>query len=160
MTWPSSRRCCSDASWLCPGVASGRQAIFALPIASRTGRLRMLWRDFVLWRRSIDYLEAIPEAPQPSPGGRGRGADILQYPTAYHRKSEAPQLKPVPKAASRHRSPRLMRPSWRASCRRMGTEAAEVLPYLWIFTGTFEAGMLRLSATASRMRTFAWWNRK
>ena len=42
----------------------------------------------------------------------------------------------------------------------LGTEAAEVLPYLWMFTGTFEAGILRLSATASRMRTFAWWNRK
>src|SRR5215831_11625430 len=104
----------------------------------------------------MGYLEAIPEAPQPSPGGRGREAGILQYPTAYHRKSEAPQLKPVPNAASRHRSPRLMRPSCRVSCRRMGTEAAEVLPYLWMFTGSLEAGILRLSAMASRIRTLAW----
>src|SRR6187200_162156 len=65
--------------------------------------------------------------------GRGgeEGKSICSESDVYHRKSEAPQLKPVPNAASRHRSPRLMRPSWRDSCRRMGTEAAEVLPYLW-----------------------------
>src|SRR5438093_7354932 len=111
----------------------------------------------------MGYLEAMSEAPHPNPLAEGEGEEgigMFSGADVYHRKSEAPQLKPVPNAASRHRSPRLIRPSWRDSCRRMGTEAAEVLPYLWMFTGTFEAGILRLSATASRMRTFAWWNRK
>src|SRR5262252_3852100 len=83
-------------------------------------------------------------------------AGAIAVRSTYQRSRDAPQLKPVPNAASKHRSPRLIRPSWRVSCRRMGTEAAEVLPYLWMFTGSLEAGMLRLSAMESRIRTLAW----
>jgi hypothetical protein len=35
----------------------------------------MLWRDFVLWRRSMGYLEAILEAPHPDPLPEGEGEE-------------------------------------------------------------------------------------
>ena len=42
----------------------------------------MLWRDFVLWRRSMGYLEALSETPHPNPlpeGEEGGWCTPLQY---------------------------------------------------------------------------------
>ena len=50
----------------------------------------------------------------------------------YQRIAALPHIKPLPKAASTTRSPSFILPSSQASQRPMGTEAAVVLPYLWI----------------------------
>ena len=42
----------------------------------------------------------------------------------------------------------------------MGTEAADVFPYLCTLLNSLCSGILAYSAIASRMRWFAWWNRK
>ena len=43
---------------------------------------------------------------------------------------------------------------------QMGTEAAEVFPYLCTLLNVLCSGILAYSAIASRIRWFAWWNRK
>ena len=53
-------------------------------------------------------------------------------------------------------SPTWTRPSLTASARAIGTEAADVFPYLSRFTNIRSIGRPRPLATASTMRTFAW----
>ena len=73
----------------------------------------------------------------------------------YIRTSAAPQVKPPPKATRRTLSPRRMRPTASASQSAIGIEAAEVLPYRWIFTKTFSGGKRKRFATPSMIRTLA-----
>ena len=54
----------------------------------------------------------------------------------YQRTSAAPHVKPAPNAVSTSRSPLCSRPSFTASSRARGMEAAVVLPYFWMLLKT------------------------
>ena len=76
--------------------------------------------------------------------------------SAVHSIATAPEVKPAPKATMTMLSPTLTRPSLTASASAIGTDAAEVLPYLSRLTNIRSIGRSRPLATASMIRMFAW----
>ena len=76
--------------------------------------------------------------------------------SAVHSMATAPDVKPAPNATMTMRSPILMRPPLTASASAMGTDAAEVFPYLSRFTNIRSIGRSRPLATASMIRMLAW----
>ena len=76
--------------------------------------------------------------------------------SAVHSIVTAPLVKPAPNATIVTLSPTLTRPSFTASARAIGTDAAEVLPYLSRLMNILSIGRSRPFATASMIRTFAW----
>ena len=65
-------------------------------------------------------------------------------------------MKPAPNATIATLSPTLTRPSLTASASAIGTDAADVLPYLSRLTNILSIGRSRPLATASMIRMFAW----
>ena len=75
--------------------------------------------------------------------------------SAVHSIVTAPEVNPAPKATMVIRSPTSMRPSLTASAIAIGTEAAEVLPYLSTFVNIRSIDRFRPLATASMIRMLA-----
>ena len=73
-----------------------------------------------------------------------------------HSTTAAPQLRPPPKPASTSLLPSCTSPCSTASQRAMGTDAAEVLPYLSTLVNSFSGGKPSASAADWMMRMFAW----
>ena len=65
-------------------------------------------------------------------------------------------MKPAPNATIVTLSPTLTRPSLTASASAIGTDAADVFPYLSRLTNIFSIGRSRPFATASMIRMLAW----
>ena len=76
--------------------------------------------------------------------------------SAVHSMATAPEVKPAPKATMTIWSPTLTRPSLTASASAIGTDAADVLPYLSRLTNILSIGRSRPLATDSMMRMLAW----
>ena len=76
--------------------------------------------------------------------------------SAVHSIATAPDVNPAPNATITILSPTATRPSLTASASAIGTDAAEVLPYLSRLTNMRSIGRSRPLATASMMRMFAW----
>ena len=91
-------------------------------------------------------------------GGKlsGTGLEACFNPPHHHRMRADAQVNPAPKAPNITKPPSLIRPWRTASSKAMGIEAADVFPYRSRFSITFYGGSPRRSATALRMRPFAW----
>ena len=91
-----------------------------------------------------------------SSGATAASPAIPRAGSAVHWIVTAPEVKPAPKATMTIRSPTLTRPSLTASARAIGTDAADVFPYLSRFTNIRSIGRSSPLATASMIRMFAW----
>src|SRR2546423_15602535 len=84
--------------------------------------------------------------------------DTGETPVPRHARITAfAQVRPAPKATKTMMFPGLIRPERQASSSAIGTDAAEVLPYLSMFTKTFSGGKPSLCVAESMMRRVGWW---
>ena len=87
------------------------------------------------------------------PGSHAAADELIRY----QRISDAPQLRPPPKATVQTSCPGCSLPDRDASSSATGTDAADVLPKRSTLTMTRSFGIPRRSAAESMIRKLAWW---
>src|SRR5437016_6678962 len=109
--------------------------------------------EFPLNVNGKSWFEAVSCRPSAISQSFELNADDFSY---YHLINADAHVSPAPNAPSMTSEPSLIRPWRTASSKAMGIEAADVFPYRSRFSIIFSGESPRRSATALRMRIFAW----
>src|SRR5206468_766957 len=86
-----------------------------------------------------------------------KGHGLVAHATVDQTRTTAlAQVRPAPNATKTRTSPASILPARQASSNAIGTDAAEVLPYLSMLTNAFSGGSPSFSIAESMIRWFTW----